>query len=143
MPNTTCLSGPPFSITGEASYAGQQINITLSFDSSEDQAAVDRVEWYLDGVLLLDQHSTAFSGSVYCGSHHIGARVLSAGAWSGVKQLAFQTCKTVLSTVISGPGYVLQDENAVYHVIASFSDGTTSDVYCGLQLYRLGRQLYR
>jgi len=128
MPNTTCLTGPPFSLTGDAYYAGQQINFALLFDSSEEQATVDCVEWYLDEILLIDQRTLEFSGSVYCGSHRIGARILSGGAWSGVKSLAFQTCKTVVSTLISGPGYVLQGESAVYHVIVSFSDGTTSDV---------------
>lgn len=131
MPNTTCLTGPPFSLTGDASYADQHVRFVLSFESEADQAAVDCVEWFLDDILLVDERSAEFDRNVYCGSHRLGARILSGGAWSGVKTMSFQTCRTVVSTVLSGPGYVLQAESAVYHVIVSFSDGSTSDVTAG------------
>ena len=128
MPNTTCLTGPAFSLTGDQSYADQHVHFLLSFDNIGDQSAVDCVEWFLDGILVIDQSLPEFSGDVTCGSHHIGARILSSGAWSGVKSLAFQTCKVVLSTLISGPGTVDEGESAVYQVIITFSDGTTRDV---------------
>jgi hypothetical protein len=128
MPNTVCISGPAFSITGATSYTGEVVEFQLSFDSEADQDTVLAYEWYLDGIIIIGQNSPDFSDALSCGSHAIAARILTADGWSGVKRLSFRTCITVVSVAIIGPDTVAQGSSANYFVIESLSDGTTVDV---------------
>jgi len=128
MANSTCLSGPAFSLTGDSSYTGQNVEFELSFDSGADQDTVLAYQWYLDSDLMAGQDSPDFSGGVSCGNHRIGARILTTDGWSGVKNLSFTTCVTIVSVAIVGPDTVAQGASAAYSVIETLSDSTTVDV---------------
>ena len=128
MSNTICLSGPAFSVTGNLSYISQRVAFQLSFDGPADQATVKAYDWYLDGDLIIDQNQPSFNGTLSCGAHAIGARVLTDAGWTGVKTISFQTCRATVSTVISGPGSIDQSATGTYSVIATFSDNTSIDV---------------
>ena len=128
MSNTICLSGPAFSVTGNLSFISQQVSFQLSFDGPAEQGMVKAYDWYLDGDLIIDQNQPVFNGTLSCGTHTIGARVLTDLGWTGVKTISFQTCRPTVSTVISGPGSIDQYSPGTYTVIATFSDNTSIDV---------------
>ncbi|MFC0514544.1 hypothetical protein ACFFGT_10040 [Mucilaginibacter angelicae] len=127
MPNTTCLSGPAFSLNGNVSFASRAVSFQLSFDSVEDQQTVKAYEWYLDGNIVIGVEGPALEGNISCGNHSVGARILAQDGWSGLKYLAFSTCQAV-SAVITGPVNVTEGGSAVYQVIATLADHTTEDV---------------
>jgi hypothetical protein len=128
MSNTICLSGPAFSVTGNQSFISQQVGFQLSFDSPAEQEMVKVYDWYLDGNLIIDQNQPVFNGSLSCGPHVIGARVLTDAGWTGVKTITFQTCRPMISTLILGPDSIDQYATGTYTVIATFSDNTSTDV---------------
>lgn len=127
MPNTTCLSGPAFSLNGNVLFASRAVSFQLSFDSTEDQQTVKAYEWYLDGNIVMGVEGDALDGNISCGNHTVSARILTADGWSGLKYLAFSTCQAV-SAIIAGPVNVMEGGSAVYQVIATLTDDTTEDV---------------
>ena len=127
MANTVCLLGPAFSLTGDISYPDQGVEFQLVFDSSEDQESVKAYNWYLDGNVIIDQNLPDFSGDVPCGTHTIGAQILSAEGWSGVKTLVFKTCRVVVSAAIVGPDEVANGGTVTYTVIETYNDDSTED----------------
>jgi hypothetical protein len=128
MSNSVSLTGPAFSLTGDAYFIDGLADFVLTFDSSQDQASVEAFEWYLDGTLIILQNQVAFSGNIACGNHNIGARILTAGGWSGIKTLAFQTCTIPVSAQITGPASVDEGSSADYQVIATLPDNSTLDI---------------
>lgn len=109
MPNTSCFSGPAFSITGNTSFLTKEVDFVLQFDSAQDQASVKAVQWYLDGILLIAEQLTEFHQQVPCGTHTIGARILTGTSWSGVKTQSFRTCYNPTA----GVGVLVVDFNFV------------------------------
>jgi hypothetical protein len=128
MSNSACLSGPAFSITGDLFFIDQQVEFQLSFNSEADQAEVKAYEWFLDNAVLILQNLSAFNSSIPCGSHTIGARILSDGGWSGIQYLSFKTCWVPVSILINGADTVTEGTSTSYSVIATYPDYTTQDV---------------
>lgn len=128
MSNPACLTGPPFSLSGNPLVTGLQINFQLLFDSSADQATVLAYEWYLNNLLIVGQNNPALSASLDCGTYTIGSRVLTAQGWSGVKNLAFQTCAVPVSVIINGPDAVGEGATADFQVTSTYFNGATMDV---------------
>lgn len=127
MPNTVCLVGPSFSIIGDTYFVAKTVNFQISFDGT-GQAETLAYEWFLDNTLIIGHNLIEFTGDINCGSHTIGARILSNDGWSGIKSLTFNTCKVPLSIFIYGPDSVDEGSSANYSVLQSFSDATTEDI---------------
>lgn len=128
MAVTTCLTGPPFSLEGESLYSSANISFSLQFLNSADAASVKAYEWYLNGLLVIDNNRNFFSGTVPCGSSStIGVRILSDEGWSGVKYRQFITCE-IPEFAIEGPEFVGEGDFATFSLIATFSDGRTENI---------------
>ncbi len=128
MSNPACLTGPPFSLSGNPIPTGQQVSFQLLFDSSADQATVLAYEWYLNNLLIVGQNNPTLSASLDCGTYTIGSRILTAQGWSGVQNLTFQTCAAPVSVVINGPGSIGEGATADFRVIGTYLNGTSIDV---------------
>lgn len=131
MPNTICTDHSFFTITGEPFFSGKQVDFQLEFNSSTDEGAVLACQWYLNGVLVTGQRQTSFTDILNCGAYTIGARVLTASGWSGIKTLRFQTCKVPLDYTIIGPASLREGSTAEYRVLLNYSDGSVDDVTTG------------
>ncbi|PWK72914.1 hypothetical protein LX99_04244 [Mucilaginibacter oryzae] len=127
MPNTICLQGPAFSLTGNASFPSRSTSFALSFDSAEDQQTVLAYEWYLDGQIVTGAEAASLEGKISCGNHTVGARILTEAGWSGIKYLSFSTCQAA-SMTITGPATVTGGGSAEYHIIATLYDDSTVDL---------------
>jgi hypothetical protein len=128
MPSTSCLSGPLFSLSGPTYFAATDIGFELVLDDPSESAQVLAVEWYLDGLLVVGINGLTIAGKAGCGEHTLGARLLVAGGWSGVKKQVFYTCKVPTAEVITGADTVDEGAFARYYVIRHFSDGSTEDI---------------
>jgi len=128
MSNPQCLAGPPFSLSGNQLLPDRQVNFQFLFDSSADQATVLAYEWYLNNLLVVGQNNPVLSASLDCGTYNIGARILTAQGWSGIQNLAFQTCAAPVSVVINGPDSVGEGASADYQVIGTYFNGASSDL---------------
>lgn len=91
MPNSNCLSGPAFSVIGDAYFSGNTVSFQVTFDSPEDEASILAYEWSLDDTLMIDQNNAQFAGELNCGDHTVGVRILSTAGWSGIQSLEFAT----------------------------------------------------
>lgn len=128
MPNTVCLFGPAFSLTGDSYFAGKDVTFHVIIDDQSASNGVLTSEWYLDNILLLGQNSLDFIGNIDCGSHTIGVRILSGDGWSGVKSLKFDTCKVPLSIVLYGTDFLNEGESTSYYVLQLYSDGSNDNL---------------
>lgn len=128
MPNSACLYGPPFSISGDAYFMGTSVLFQVLFEYTEDEQGVLAYEWYIDQVIVVDHNTSQFAHDVACGSHSIGVRILSPEGWSGIKSLEFTTCRAIRSISIFGPDLVNIGATANYSVLQIFSDETALDV---------------
>lgn len=128
MSNSACLTGPPFSLSGSPTSTGREFSFQIVFDSSADQASVLAYEWYLNNLLIAGQNNPVLSASLDCGTYSIGGRILTAQGWSGIKDLAFQTCAVPVSFAINGPGSISEGTSWDYQIIGTYFDGTTADV---------------
>ncbi|SMC54220.1 hypothetical protein [Pedobacter nyackensis] len=128
MPNTNCLSGPAFSVIGDAYFSGTTVSFQVAFDSPEDASSVLAYEWSLDDTLMIDQNNGQFSGQLTCGEHTIGARILSTTGWSGIKSLEFATCRTATELLFYGVDTINEGASTTYYIFQLYSDGTSKDV---------------
>lgn len=128
MPLTPCLSGPAFSITGDAYFGDNQVNFQVTFDQPADHENVLAYQWYLDECLLTDQQSATLNDKISCGEHRLGLRILSSEGWSGIKTIQFVTCKAPTSVILSGAESVNEGSTARYAVLQLFSDGSNNDI---------------
>jgi hypothetical protein len=119
------LNGPPFALTGSSTFSSTQFSFELTFDNDADQGTVLCFEWYLDQVLVIHSNVRTFAAQTTCGAHIIGCRILTSGGWSGIKQMAFQTC---VSIGVTGPDSIQEGSTATYQVIETFADGSTVDI---------------
>jgi hypothetical protein len=127
MSNTVCLVGPSFSISGEILFVNQLPSFILTFDSSDDQALVIAYEWYMDGLILLNQQLDNISTNTSLGSHIIGARILTSEGWSGIRELNFRTYPQH-DLIVDGPSKIVEGKKAMYTVLAKYPDNTIDDV---------------
>lgn len=128
MPNSVCLFGPAFSLKGDSRFTGQDVNFQLIFDDQPGADAVLYTEWYLDDILVTGQSAINFAAKIPCGSHTIGARILSHDGWSGIKTLTFKSCMVPVLLYISGADALNEGEHASYSVFQNYNDGTTDNV---------------
>jgi len=128
MSNPQCLAGPPFSLSGNQLLPDRQVNFQFLFDSGADQATILAYEWYLNNLLVVGQNNPVLSANLDCGTYSIGGRILTEQGWSGIKDLAFQTCASPVSVVINGPDSVGEGASADYQVIGTYFNGTSSDL---------------
>ena len=128
MSNSICLNGPPFSITGNTSLSGLDFSFSFEFDKDADRNEVRLFEWYLDGELMLGYDVQIVAGTLSCGDHTIGGRILTADGWSGVNELLFQTCARPQTLNISGEDTVEEGDSATYQVLGTYADGVVKDL---------------
>lgn len=128
MPNTNCLSGPAFSVIGDAYFSGTTVSFQVTFDSPEDENSVLAYEWTLDDTLVIDQNNSQFNGQLNCGDHTIAARILSTTGWSGRQSLEFATCRTATELVFYGVDAINEGASTTYYILQLYSDGTSKDV---------------
>jgi hypothetical protein len=117
-----------FNLTGSPFFEDTSVSFEVTFENPGDQALVEAYEWYLDSILIINAAGFQFTGQVACGTHSIGVKLLSAGNWTGIQDLSFETCKAISTIYISGPDTVLIGDSEAYNVICEFTDGTTTDV---------------
>lgn len=128
MPNTNCLSGPAFSVIGDAYFSGNTVSFQVTFDSPEDEASILAYEWSLDDTLMIDQNNAQFAGQLNCGDHTVSVRILSATGWSGIKRLEFATCRTATELLFYGVDTINEGSSTTYYILQLYSDGTSKDV---------------
>lgn len=128
MPNSACLYGPPFSLTGDTLLFNATANFQVEFDNAADQATVISYEWFLDESILIEESGQQFSANIKAGSHRIGVRILTAAGWSGIKSLDFYANVLAGSLIIQGPDSLNEGESAVYQVSLTLNGGTVIDV---------------
>ena len=128
MPNSVCLFGPAFSLKGDSRFTGQDVNFQLIFDDQSGADAVLYTEWYLDDILVTGQSAINFAAKIPCGSHTIGARILSHNGWSGIKILTFKSCMVPVLLYIAGANTLNEGESINYTVFQNYNDGTTDNV---------------
>src|ERR1700748_1738773 len=128
MSATQCADAPTFSLSGEQVYIDTSINFEAIFSNSGDQENVQYYQWFLDDILVENISAESITGNVTCGSHKVGLRVLYDGAWSGIQEMAFVTCKVLTQVLIIGPDTVKTGTSAAYTITGYFSDGTSTDL---------------
>lgn len=128
MTVNNCLFGPAFSINGNASFSDKGANFQAVFNSSSDQGKVLTYQWYLNGMLVIDQSSINFNDKISCGTHELGLRILTAEGWSGIKSIPFTTCKTRTSVTLYGATSVDAGSSTQYEVLQFFSDGSHQNI---------------
>jgi len=128
MSDHFCLYGPAFTLTGEEYFSDNNIGFQVAFGSPEDQQLILAYQWYLNGILMIDEQGANLAGKVYCGKNTIGVRILSSEGWSGIKSHSFYTCKAPLAIIIQGPDFINEGESGTYLVLQQFSDNTVEDL---------------
>ncbi len=127
MSNDICFVGPAYSVNGQEVYAVQQPSFELLFNSESDKNTVIASEWFLDGVLIASWDNFQLDLQIANGAYAIGARILTAAGWSGVKYFSFLNVNNADSFVLSGPSLVNEGQTVNYQVSAMYNGEMVRD----------------
>jgi hypothetical protein len=121
MSDSLCAAGPVFTLVGDEINLTEWVSFTAAVDA-ETAGPPLRFEWYIDGLLVVDQLTSTFTVKIPEGIHRIAARILTLAGWSGLRHRDFVTVAQPVSAVITGPDQLEEGFSATYQVIGTFAD---------------------